>query len=316
MIHLLVSGSTGFIGSNFLSYFNSFSNYKIINLVRSQSLSLNDSISWELDGALPDKINTVLHFAGLAKESNKLNMNTYFEVNTKLSVRLFKSFLSSTANKFVFMSSVKAVTDNVSGYLTEDFICKPGSFYGRSKYQAECEMEKLLIIHNSSNPSKQKLLYILRPCIIHGPGNKGNMNLLFQFVKKGLPWPLGTFENKRSFCSIDNLLFILKELIERDDIPSGVYNVADDESYSTNELIDLIATSQNKASLILKLPQSIFKVLAQLGDILHLPLNSERLGKLTSSYLVSNSKIKNVIGKPLPFSTKEGLLKTFKSFNN
>ena len=41
--------------------------------------------------------------------------------------------------------------------------------------------------------------------MIHGPGNKGNLNLLYSLVSKGLPWPLGSFENKRSYCSIDNL---------------------------------------------------------------------------------------------------------------
>ena len=77
--------------------------------------------------------------------------------------------------------------------------------------------------------------------MIHGPGNKGNLNLLYKLVFKVIPWPLGTFENKRSFCSIDNLMFIIKELIEREDIPSGVYNVSNDEPISTNQVVSLIA---------------------------------------------------------------------------
>jgi len=71
-----------------------------------------------------------------------------------------------------------------------------------------------------------KRVYILRPCMIHGPGNKGNLNLLYSLVTKGFPWPLGLFENSRSYLSIENLCFIIKELIDREDIPSGVYNVA------------------------------------------------------------------------------------------
>lgn len=132
-----------------------------------------------------------------------------------------------------------------------------------------------------------------------------------QSVTKGLPWPLGAFQNKRSFCSIDNLMFIINELIEREDIPSGVYNVADDDSLSTNELINLVAESQHKTSKIWKVSKRLIEGVARIGDTLHLPLNSERLKKLTASYLVSNEKIKVTIGKPLPVSSRDGLLKTF-----
>ena len=88
-----------------------------------------------------------------------------------------------------------------------------------------------------------KKIYILRPNMIHGPEKKGNMNLLFKIQQTGLPWPLGAFENKRSFCSVDNLLFVVQQLIEKD-IEPGIYQVADDEALSTNELIRLMAASQ------------------------------------------------------------------------
>ena len=89
--------------------------------------------------------------------------------------------------------------------------------------------------------------------MIHGPGNKGNLNLLYNLVSKGFPWPLGDFENKRSFCSIENLCFIIRELIERDDIPSGIYNIADDVPLSTNEVVRLIAESKGKEARIFNL---------------------------------------------------------------
>ncbi len=101
-----------------------------------------------------------------------------------------------------------------------------------------------------------KKVYILRPCMIHGPGNKGNMNLLYKIQQKGLPWPLGAFENKRSFCSIDNLLFVVKQLIDKE-IETSIYQVADDDALSTNELIRLIAGSQNKKARIWNIPASI-----------------------------------------------------------
>jgi nucleoside-diphosphate-sugar epimerase len=151
--------------------------------------------------------------------------------------------------------------------------------------------------------------------MIHGPGNKGNLNLLYKLASKGIPWPLGAFENKRSFCSIDNLMFIIKELIEREDISSGVFNIADDEVLSTSNVISILAESQNKRAKIWNVPKGLIQSLAKLGDLIHLPLTTERLQKLTESYVVSNQKIKTAIGKPLPVSAKDGLLKTFNSFH-
>jgi nucleoside-diphosphate-sugar epimerase len=152
--------------------------------------------------------------------------------------------------------------------------------------------------------------------MIHGPGNKGNLNLLYNFVTKGLPWPLGAFENKRSFCSIDNLCFVIGELIENDQIPSGIYNISDDVPVSTNDLIRLIAESKAKKAFILNIPKFIVNFVSKLGSILRLPLNTERLNKLTETYIVSNKKIKEAINKPLPVSSKEGLIKTLNSFGN
>jgi nucleoside-diphosphate-sugar epimerase len=133
-------------------------------------------------------------------------------------------------------------------------------------------------------------------------------------VSKGLPWPLGTFENSRSYLSIENLCFILRELIEREDIPSGVYNVADDIPLSTNEVIKMIAESKGQKAKILNFRKNLIRMLARLGDLFKLPLNSERLQKLSETYLVSNAKIKDALGKPLPVSSKEGLMRTFQSF--
>lgn len=258
------------------------------------------------------EINTdaLIHLAGKAHDlKNTSTSDDYYHVNTGLTKEVFNAFLASDAKVFITLSSVKAVADQVDGELTEQHHPNPVTHYGKSKLLAE------QYIFSKEIP-EGKRVYVLRPCMIHGPGNKGNLNLLYKIVSKNIPWPLGAFENRRSFCSIDNLLFIFKELIDRDDIPSGIYNVADDEPLSTNELIGLIAQSQNRNPKIWNFSKKFIEGVASIGDKLHLPLNSERLHKLTSSYVVSNAKIKAAIGKPLPVSSREGLLKTFKSFNS
>jgi nucleoside-diphosphate-sugar epimerase len=225
----------------------------------------------------------------------------------ELTKNIFSSFNLSDARVFIYISSVKAVLDSVNGPLTETHEQNPQTEFGKSKFLAE---QYIL----SKDIPEGKRVYILRPCMIHGPGNKGNLNLLYELVSKGIPWPLGAFKNQRSFCSIDNLMFIFKELIERDDIPSGVYNVADDAPLSTNEVISILAESQNRKPRIWSISKPLIQFISKMGNLLKLPLNEERLQKLTDSYVVSNKKLMNAIGKPLPVSSREGLLRTFQSF--
>jgi len=244
---------------------------------------------------IPEQIqDVVIHLAGKAHDLKNVSASyEYYKVNTELTKDIFDAFLASDAKVFITLSSVKAVADEVDGELTEDVIPNPFTHYGKSKLLAE----KYIL----SQPIPDgKRVYILRPCMIHGPGNKGNLNLLYNLVSKGFPWPLGLFQNTRSYLSIENLCFIIKELIEREDIPSGVYNVADDVTLSTNEVIKMIAESKGKKARILNLSKNLIKVLARVGDLLKLPLNSERLQKLTESYIVSNVKINKALGKPLP----------------
>jgi nucleoside-diphosphate-sugar epimerase len=95
----------------------------------------------------------------------------------------------------------------------------------------------------------------------------------------------------------------------------SIYQVADDEPVSTNELIALIAESTECKKRIWHWNKSIINLFAKVGDKLHLPLNSERLQKLTENYVVSNAKIKQAIGiSNLPISAKDGLRKTIASF--
>jgi nucleoside-diphosphate-sugar epimerase len=151
--------------------------------------------------------------------------------------------------------------------------------------------------------------------MIHGPGNKGNLNLLYKFVQKGIPYPLAGFDNRRSFLSVGNLCFIIQQLISCADIPGGVYNIADDEPLSTNEVFGIIAETSGLKTKLWKISPGLIKFAARAGDKLHLPLNSERLKKLVESYVVSNEKIKKALGKTtLPLSSVEGLKSTISSF--
>ena len=154
----------------------------------------------------------------------------------------------------------------------------------------------------------------MRPCMIHGPGNKGNLNLLYGVVSKGIPWPLGAFENRRSFTSIGNLQEVIKGLLTKD-APSGIYHMGDDEALSTSELIEVICSALGKKAHIWNIPRGLMNGVAKIGDVLHLPLNAQRMQKLTENYVVSNAKIKAALSmKEMPVRAKDGLRETIKSF--
>lgn len=295
-MRLIITGPSGFVGTNLIKYFNQKSQH----IITPFSIRVDSLIDVTGDG--------IIHLAGKAHDLKKVaNDLEYFEINAELTKTLFSSFLQSDAEVFIFISSVKAVADRIDGILDESFIPDPQTAYGKSKLQAE-----QIILTNLPN---HKRVYVLRPCMIHGPGNKGNLNLLYKVVSKNIPWPLGAFENKRSFCSIENLCFVIQELVNRNDIPSGIYNVADDLPISTNELIELMAKSKSRKASIWNVPKSFVECAAKTGDHFKLPLNTERLKKLTESFVVSNDKLVTALGKPLPISSKKGLEETLKSFH-
>lgn len=296
---IVITGATGFVGKNLMKHLAAkFYQVVGLNLRKAKWKSKIDTES-----------SVIIHLAGKAHDIKKnLHLHEYFEVNTKLTQEVFDVFLESNSRDFIFFSSVKAVTDKAEVIVTEDTIVNPKTTYGLSKLQAE---QYLL----SKTLPQGKRVFIIRPAMIHGPGNKGNLNLLYQFVNKGLPWPLGAFQNQRSFCSIDNVCYVINQILEREDIPSGVYNLADDETLSTNELIEIIGATTNKKAKILSVSKKVINTIAKIGDLLFLPLNTERLDKLTENFVVSNSKIKSALQiDKFPISVKDGLIKTIKSF--
>ena len=305
MYNILITGYNGFIGSNITKFLKG--NY-LVGVDLYEGSSINGHFNWS-DINKINNLDCIIHLAGKAHDAKSTSSEQeYFDVNVGLTKDIFQHFLKSSATKFIFFSSIKAVADSVNGaFLIEDTIPSPQTPYGKSKLEAE-----QYILEQRLPPDKR--IYILRPCMIHGPGNKGNLNLLYKLAQKGLPWPLGAFENSRSFTSIQNLLFVIQELIEKD-IEPGIYQIADDETLSTNDLIRLMADSMSRKAHIWNISPSMIKFMAKTGDKLGLPLNSERLKKLTESYIVSNHKLKKALGiDKMPYTAIEGMKKTFTSF--
>lgn len=307
---ILITGIHGFVGSNLVNTLKEHSSIYGVDIVAPKREGVIKTFSWQdLDNGLLPEVDAIIHLAGKAHDTkNRAAADIYFKINTELTKKIYDYYLNSSATKFIFFSTAKAAADRViGGYLTEEVIPSPVGPYGESKIRAE---EYIL----STQPVEGKHLYILRPCMIHGPGNKGNLNLLYSVVRKGIPWPLGAFKNRRTFTSIDNLTYVIDSLLLQE-IDSGIYNMADDEALSTNQLIQLICESLGKKAHIWYINRGFITWCAKIGGILHLPLNPDSLKKLTEDYVVSNAKIKKAIGiERMPVNARDGLINTFNSF--
>ncbi len=318
---ILITGVHGFVGSNLVEALKKDHTIYGLDIISPQKDGVRFTFSCDfLDkpGEIPE-VDAIIHLAGKAHDTkNQSAADVYFKVNTGLTQKIFDWFLAQpSCKKFVFFSTAKAAADKVDGVLTEDVVPTPVGPYGESKIKAEKYiLSRIGELENSTSKDTKdaKQVYIFRPCMIHGPGNKGNLNLLYNVVRKGIPWPLGAFENRRTFTSVENICFAVNGVLTRD-VPSGIYNMGDDEALSTNELIEEICRSLGKRAHIWHLPKGLMNGVAKLGGALHLPLNPERLRKLTENYISSNEKIKKALGiERFPVDAREGLQKTLKSF--
>lgn len=307
----LITGANGFVGSNLTDYIRDKSNLEVFRVIRQSPDLLVKDLTYER--VFDDKIEyeNWIHLAGKAHDTDyNTSKDEFFRVNFELTKKIYNQFLSSTTSEiFIFISSIAAVAPNSETAIEESIDPKPYGYYGESKRAAE-----KYILENLPHENK-KTVYIIRPPMIHGPGNKGNLNLLYNLIQKDIPWPLGAYNNLRSFLSIENFCFIILEFINNKP-ETGIYHVADDSPLSTLDLVDLIAVSSGRKAKIWYLPKFLIQIIARIGNSLPIPLNEDRLKKLTENYLVSNFKVKQALGiNNMPVSAKDGMLKTLNHFN-
>lgn len=300
-MNINILGANGFIGKQLVSYLS-----KVYSV---NPVSLRD-IDWRKKLCDSD---VWINLVGKAHDhkGNASEVDYYYS-NFELVKEVFYNFIKSDAKILIHISSLAALEELESSKpLEEDDISKPQSFYGKSKRKAE---EWLLM---QSLPS-EKRVFIIRPPMVHGPGDKGNLRMLYKMISKEIPYPLASFKNERSFISIDNFNFYIKRIISNNEmLESGIYHIADNESVSTNEIVEIIKSTGNLKTVNLKIPPFIIKSVARIGDFFPLPLNTLKLKKLTSSLLLSNKKIKDALKiEDLPLTALEGLKKTISSFKN
>ncbi len=301
MSGIVIFGASGFIGQNLSNYFKA-------ERIPFEFVSLRNH-EWRRD--LSPSVEVMINLIGKAHDHDRVaSERDYYHANLEMAKSVFDTFLQSKARLLIHVSSLAALEEYESTTaLTEKDSCNPTSWYGQSKREAETWLL------SKELPTGKKLI-ILRPPMIHGLGDKGNLGLLYKFISKGIPYPLSAFNNRRSFISIDNFCYFIREIVNKSEsLKSGIYHVTDDEALSTKDIVGLIMEVTGKKVINVSLPKFFVILVAKIGDIVPIPLNSARLRKITGTLLVSNERIKRHLNLvKLPLSAREGLKKTIQSF--
>lgn len=284
---ILLTGSSGFIGSNFMHGYKSTHNIVEFSLLKSKAE----------DAELKD-IETVVHLGALVHNMSYLPFSEYEYHNVKQTLDLAKHAKEAGVKHFVFMSTIKVYGDMKDGTcFDESSSCHPSDMYGKSKLLAE---EALLELSDATF-----IVSIIRTPVVYGPGVKANILSLIKLIDKSPILPFANIDNKRNFIYVENLCALIDAVIK--DCKRKIYLASDGKAISTTELTYMIKDSLKKKSLMLSLSILTFFIKT------FLPGMYERL---YGSLCINASKTYADLNFSPPFSAKEGINKTVKWYLN
>ena len=252
----LVSGATGFIGRELCRQLDANA-IPYIGLSRKGGVLPNGRASVVVDlgdhslqPSLLDNVDVVFHLAGIAHQAAQPAM--YEAVNHQATVELASAAATAGVKTFIFLSSVKAMGAPANlGVRTEGDCSVPRDAYGRSKLQAELDLQ-------AAYANSEMSVIILRPALVYGVGAAGNLDLLARAVRLGMPGP--PMLGGRSMIALEDLVGLLITLAQSP--PKGVHTwiVCDDHCYTASEMSDLMRGALGKRPVPRWLPLTFWRL--------------------------------------------------------
>lgn len=274
---LLITGSGGFIGKYFSAKYDKTCDIQTFSFLKDdfESLHVKD-------------IDVIFHLSALVHQMGGASAEEYERVNVANTLKLAQKAKEGGVGHFVFMSTVKVYGEESKSVYTEDFTCRPQDEYGKSKLNAERELQKLV--------SEDFIVSIIRTPIVYGYGVKANIKNLTNLISKVPILPFASIKNKRSFVYVGNLCALVDKVIETK--KSGIFLACDDMPLSTTHLIELIALGMDKKVYLVKLP--FFKELLRW-------LNPSIYTRLYENLEVDNTQTKKLLQFKNPYTVEEGI---------
>lgn len=283
-INLMITGASGFIGSNFIDKYKNEYNIIPVDLLKEKPENLS------FDG-----VDCILHLAALVHQMKGAAKEKYFEVNTELTRRIAEKAKIEGVKHFVFYSTVKVYgydgdLKNHNYVLNELSECNPKNDpYGESKWEAEKILKKL--------ENDNFRVAIIRPPMVYGKGVKGNMESLIKLIKKSPILPFKYDKNKRSLVNINNLLYLTYLVINQQ--AQGIFLPLDEKNLSLKEMFEGIEEAIGIRRVNIRLFKPLFWMLTKLKPKIML--------RLYGSLQFNNEKTKSEINYLPIISYKNGI---------
>ena len=240
---ILITGANSFVGSSVERW-----------LLREPEKYEIDTVGDNWRKADLSLYDAVFHVAGLAHVDPKPEMAPlYYKVNCDLALEIARAAREAGVGQFIFMSSmiVFHASKSLKGTaITPETEPAPNDFYGDSKLRAEIGLRKL------ETPDFK--VAVLRPCMIYGPGNKGNFPRLARLAARTPVFP--AWHNRRSMLYIDNLSEFVRQALDRR--LSGTFHLQNREYADTVELVRALGRQANHSIFISRLFNPLVRVAA------------------------------------------------------
>ena len=310
---ILVTGASGFIGQSLIKELK-IRNINFVGVVRQLSYPSLDELIEVRDFAIPSiwqkpliNCDVIIHLAARAHvmyENSNDSLDDFIQTNVEATLNLAREAVSAGVKRFIYVSSIGVHGDETNQErLNELSPFNPCSSYGLSKKLAEQGLYELC--------SKANLeLVIVRPPLVYGPNNPGNMLKLINLLNTSIPLPFGNIKNSRSFIYLGNLLDALILCATHPKASKQIYIVSDGEDISTTQLFEKIAFALNKQICLFPIPLSAMRFFANIFK------KTNHLNKLTQSLLVDSSKIRKELDWHPPYTMEQGLKITADWFKN
>lgn len=307
---ILVTGAGGFVGTAVVAELTRRGmSYRAVTRAPREGFFCIGDIDPRTDWtAALDGVDAIIHLASRAHVMNETVADPAAHlrsVNVDSTMNLASQAIKAGVKRFVFISSIKVngeATKLGRPFTAEDPPC-PQNPYAQSKHDAE---QGLFALAKESGSDFE--VTVIRPPLVYGPGVKANFATMMDWVNRGIPLPLGSVNNKRSFVFVGNLadLIILSAIHSK--AAGQVFLVSDGEDISTTELFKKMALALGRPSWMMPLPTPLLNLgAAMIGQ-------RAITSRLTDSLQVDVTKTRELLGWEPRKSVSEGLRQTARSF--
>ncbi|MGH7512774.1 MAG: UDP-glucose 4-epimerase family protein [Gemmatimonadales bacterium] len=303
MTRVLVTGASGFIGRALCDTLSARGMSVRAAVRRPSSMTGDVRMVGEIG---PDTewrralhgMDAVVHLAArvhVMRDAAADPLAAFRAVNVAGTERLARECAGSQVRRLVFVSSIKVNGERTLGRpFSEADPPAPEDAYGVSKLEAEQALQRVAAATGLE-------AVIVRPCLVYGPGVRGNLGRLLAMIERGVPLPLASVNNRRSLIGLTNLCDLLAPCVTHPAAAGETWLASDGEDLSTPELIRALAAGAGRTARLVPFPPRWLELAARLAGA------RGAYDRVCGSLQADSSKARRSLDWRPPLSAMEGL---------